>query len=138
MPIEVEDIQPETQAIQAAESVTEAPPEPAVTEAPAPKRRGRPAGSKNKPKSVAEEPPEPPDPVPKAAPAPKPPARVKKAKVVAPPPSESSEEEEDEPEPLSPATHRRAQWAEYRQRQVDAHQQQVQHYTRALDKMLGF
>ena len=135
MPIEVEDIQPETQAIQAAEGATEAPPEPAVTEAPAPKRRGRPAGSKNKPKSVAEEPPEPPDPVPKAPPAP---ARVKKAKVVAPPPSESSEEEEDEPEPLSPATHRRAQWAEYRQRQVDAHQQQVQHYTRALDKMLGF
>ena len=129
MPIEVEDIKPETAEPAATEPVTEAP-EP-VAEAPAPKKRGRPPGSKNKTKPVAEEPPEP-------APAPKPPARPKKAKVVAPPPSESSEEEEDEPEPLSPATHRRAQWAEYRQRQVDAHQQQVQHYTRALDKMLGF
>ena len=88
-----------------------------------------PKGSKNKPKAIAE--PLAPEPTPAA------PVRMKKTNVVAPPPPSESSEEEPE-EPMSPATQRRAQWANYRQRQVDAHQQRVAYYTKARDEMLGF
>ena len=155
MPIEVEDIvEPEDVA-----SKTEVAPETAdpsaadaadVEPAPVAKRgRGRPPGSKNKPRveapsepaapepTVPEPPqPDPPKPVAKSKPKAKPAA--KRTKVVAPPPSETSEESSEEEAPLSPAAQRRAQWTAYRQKQVDAHQQRVTHYTNALDKMLGF
>jgi len=139
MPIEVEDIA-ETAPVATDESqgpeggAAERPTqEPLEAEAPAPKKRGRPPGSKNKPK--AEEP----APVleaPKAKPKP-----AKKVKVAPPPPpseSEEDESEEDPEPPPSPVTQRRAQWAHYRQRQVDAHQSRVAGYTRALEKMLHF
>ena len=133
MPVQVEDIIPE-------EAAQEAPPqeeaqEDAQEEAiPAPKRRGRPPGSKNKPKPPAEE-------VQDIEEVPKPPAqpvRLKRAvrKVVVQ--KESESESEDEPLPLSPATQRKQQWAYYRRAQVEAHQARTDHYIRALDKMLGF
>ena len=142
MPIEVEDI------AEPAPTVTEEPEAPAVaaqgtkdnsppggpTPEPAPKKRGRPPGSKNKPKPVPEEP----APVPEA---PKTTPKTKKAKVAPPPPpseSESEGSEEDEQDPPSPATQRKTQWAQYRQRQVDAHQQRIAGYTNILDKMLHF
>ena len=61
------------------------------------------------------------------------------AQVAPPPPPSESEEESDvesEEAPPSPATQRRSQWAQYRQRQVDAHQARVAGYTNILDKML--
>ena len=103
----------------------------------APKRRGRPPGSKNKPKPPAEEVQDI-----EEVPKPKPPAqpvRLKRAvsrKVVVR--EESESESEDEPPPLSPATQRKQQWAYYRRAQVEAHQARTDHYIRALDKMLGF
>ena len=139
MPVQVEDIIPE-------EAAQEAPPqeeaqEDAQEEAiPAPKRRGRPPGSKNKPKPPAGEVQDIEE-VPKAKPKPKPPAepvRMKRAvsrKVVIR--EESESESEDEPPP-SPATQRKEQWANYRRAQVEAHQARTEHYTRALDSVLGF
>ena len=53
-----------------------------------------------------------------------------------PPPAYESESEEEVP--LSPMSQRRAQWAAYRQAQVDAHQARTAHYARALDRMLAF
>ena len=49
-----------------------------------------------------------------------------------------SEEEESEDEPPSPAAQRKQQWANYRRAQVEAHQARTAHYTRALDRVLGF
>ena len=49
-----------------------------------------------------------------------------------------SEEEESEDEPPSPAAQRKEQWANYRRAQVEAHQGRTAHYTRALDRVLGF
>ncbi len=82
---------------------------------------------------------------PKAKPKPeaKPPAepvRMKRAasrRVVIQEESES-EEEETEDEPPSPATQRKEQWANCRRSQVEAHQARTAHYTRALDRVLGF
>ena len=54
----------------------------------------------------------------------------------APPPVYESESEEEAP--LSPMSQRRAQWAAYRQAQVDAHQARTTHYSKALDRMLAF
>ncbi len=51
---------------------------------------------------------------------------------------ESESEEETEDEPPSPAAQRKEQWANYRLAQVDAHQARTAHYTRALDRVLGF
>ena len=75
--------------------------------------------------------------------APEPKPKPKKVKVAPPPPSESeSEEDESEEdeieEPPSPATQRKTQWAQYRQKQVDAYQTRVASYSNVLDKMLGF
>ena len=147
MPIEVEDIaepapavaeEPEAPAsVPLEDAEDDSPPGGAVerpTPEPAPKKRGRPPGSKNKPKPVPEEP----APVPEA---PKAKPKPKKAKVAPPPPpseSESEGSEEDEQDPPSPATQRKTQWAQYRQRQVDAHQQRIAGYTNILDKMLHF
>ena len=139
MPIEVEDIaEPAPAATEEPEAPASVPlggpVERATPEAPAPKKRGRPPGSKNKPR-VPEEPAPAPE-QPKAKPKP-----TKKAKIAPPPPpseSESEGSEEDEPEPPSPATQRRSQWAQYRQRQVDAHQARVTGYTNMLEKILHF
>ncbi len=49
-----------------------------------------------------------------------------------------SEEEETEDEPPSPAAQRKEQWANYCRAQVEAHQARTPHYTRALDRVLGF
>ena len=152
MPIEVEDIaEPApvaTDESQGPGGVAERPAqEPLEAEAPAqvgaveqptpaPKKRGRPPGSKNKPKADPEEP----APV-LEAPKAKPKPAAKKVKVAPPPPpseSEEDESEEDPEPPPSPATQRRAQWAHYRQRQVDAHQSRVAGYTRALEKCCTF
>ena len=135
MPVQVEDIIPEEAAQEEAPPQEEAPQEEAP---PAPKRRGRPPGSKNKPKPPAGEVQDIEE-VPK--PKPKPPAqpvRMKRAvsrKVVIR--EESESESEDEPPP-SPATQRKEQWANYRRAQVEAHQARTEHYTRALDRVLGF
>ena len=51
---------------------------------------------------------------------------------------EDEEEEEEEASPPSPATQRKEQWANYRRAQVEAHQARTAHYTRALDRVLGF
>ena len=158
MPIEVTDILPEGAA--AAEETT--PPEEEVPEAtpeeapaPAPKKRGRPVGSKNKlktPSEVASEV------AGEVAPAASPPTAKAKAKAKAkatpapiesvhmkraapkrvpkPPPVYESESEEETP--LSPTSQRRAQWAAYRQAQVDAHQARTAQYSKALDRMLAF
>ena len=139
MPIEVENIvEPAPVAMEEPEAPASVPLEGAVEQPipePAPKKRGQPPGSKNKPKPVPEEPaPAPEEPKPKSKPA-------KKAKIAPPPPpSESGSEasEEDESEPPSPATQRRTQWTQYRQRQVDAHQARVTGYKNILDKMLHF
>ncbi len=141
MPVQVEDIIPAEAAPEEApppeEPHEEAPQEEAP---PAPKRRGRPPGSKNKPKPPAGEVQDIEE-VPKAKPKPKPPAepvRMKRAvsrKVVIR--EESESESEDEPPP-SPAAQRKQQWALYRRAQVEAHQARTEHYTRALDRVLGF
>ena len=171
MPIEVTDIVPEATAApeqvvaeEAAPQEEEAPLEAsaeapearcAAPSAPAPKKRGRPPGSKNKPKPpsevvseavsevVSEVAPAASLPKVKAKPKAKPAAapaesvRMKRAapKRVPPPVYESESEEEA---PLSPMSQRRAQWAAYRQAQVDAHQARVSHYSKALDRMLAF
>ena len=143
MPVQVEDIIPEEAAQEAPpqEEAQEDAQEDAQEEAiPAPKRRGRPPGSKNKPKPPVEEVQDIEE-APKEKPKPNPPAqpvRMKRAarKVVVR--EESESESEDEPVPLSPATQRKQQWAYYRRAQVEAHQARTDHYIRALDKMLGF
>ena len=79
---------------------------------------------------------------PRAKPKPKPPAepvRMKRAagrRVVIREDSESKISE-DEPPP-SPAAQRKEQWANYRRAEVEAHQSRTEHYTRALDRVLGF
>ena len=94
-----------------------------TVDVPAKKTRGRPAGAKNKAK---------------AADVPPVTAQVKKkAKVVVAPPPPSESESEEEPPP-SPSTQRRNQWAAYRQKQVDNYQLRQAHYSKKLDKMLGF
>ena len=144
MPTQVQDIIP---ADAAQEEEEEAPPQevpPQEEEAPlAPNRRGRPPGSKNKPKPAAGEV-EDIEEAPRAKPKPKPtppaePVRMKRAasrRVVIWEDSES-EVSEDEPPP-SPAAQRKEQWAQYRRAQVEAHQARTEHYTRALDRVLGF
>ena len=144
MPVQVQDIIPEDAAQEEAPPREEAQEEAQEEEAPpAPKRRGRPPGSKNKPKAPAggvediEEAPKM-KPKPKAKP-PAEPVRMKRAtsrRVVIQEESES-EESEDEPPP-SPSAQRKAQWAQYRRAQVEAHQARTEHYTRALDRVLGF
>ena len=144
MPIEVENVvelapaateEPEVPASVPLEGAVEQP-----TLEPAPKKRGRPPGSRNKHKPAPEPALDAPAPV-VEAPKPKPKPATKKVKLAPPPPpseSESEASEEDESEPPSPATQRKTQWAQYRQRQVDAHQQRITGYTNLLDKMLHF
>ena len=132
MTIEVEDIVPA--AVENADAVVEnvapvvenvAPvvENVAAVDVPAKKTRGRPAGAKNKAKAD----------VPPVT------AQVKKkAKVVVAPPPVSESESEEEPPPPSPSTQRRNQWAAYRQKQVDNYQLRQAHYSKKLDKMLGF
>jgi hypothetical protein len=90
----------------------------------APKKRGRPAGAKNKAKV---------DDTPVTVQ-----AKKKKAVVPPPPPSESESESEEPLPPPSPSTERRNQWTAYRQKQVDNYQARQAHYLKKLDKMLGF
>ena len=145
------------------EGVPEATPEEAP--APAPKKRGRPVGSKNKVKAASEAASEVAgeaasevagEVASEVAPAASPPkakanARAKATaapiesvhmkraapkRVPKPPPVCESESEEETP--LSPTSQRRAQWAAYRQAQVDAHQARTAHYSKALDRMLAF
>ena len=49
-----------------------------------------------------------------------------------------SESEEEPPPPPSPSAQRKELWANYRRSQVEAHQARTEHYTKALDKVLGF
>ncbi len=138
MPVQVVDIIPEEAAQEEAPPQEETPPQ--EEEAPlAPKRRGRPPGSKNKPKPPGEVQDIEEAPKPKAKP-PAEPVRMKRAisrKVVIKEESES-EESEDEPPPPSPSAQRKEQWANYRRSQVEAHQARTEHYTRALDRVLGY
>ena len=140
MPVQVQDIIPEDAAQEEAPPLEEAQEEAQEEEAPpAPKRKGRPPGSKNRPKPPAgevEDIEESPNPKPKS---PAEPVRMKRAasrRVVIREDSES-EVSEDEPPP-SPAAQRKEQWAQYRRAQVEAHQARTEHYTRALDRVLGF
>ena len=139
MPVQDQDIIP----ADAAQEEEEAPPQevpPQEEEAtPAPKRRGRPPGSKNKPKPQGEVQDIEEAPKPKAKP-PAEPVRMKRAvsrKVVIKEESES-ESEEEPPPPPSPSTQRKELWANYRRSQVEAHQARTEHYARALDKVLGY
>ena len=188
MPIEVSDIAP-TPALLESEVAEEAAPDEEgekegapeasavdVSPAPAPKKKGRPPGSKNKPKVAAQEGVAPPQSAPQApevqrgaskpeaaesapvkkreaatrrrrAASPQLPREAQAAKLPRearapkrapkPPPVYESESEEEEAE-LSPMSQRRAQWAAYRQAQVDAHQARVSHYSKALNRMLAF
>ena len=150
MPVQVQDIIPEGQQEdgpqQAPPPAAEEAPEQGVQEEapPASKRRGRPPGSRNRPKPPAGEVQDIEE-VPKAKPKlksepPAEPVRMKRAasrRVVVQEESES-EEEETEDEPPSPAAQRKEQWANYRRAQVEAHQARTEHYTRALDRVLGF
>ena len=142
MPVQVVDIAQEEEAAQERtpqedEPAQEEPPQ--QEEAPAPKRRGRPPGSKNKPKQQAEV--QDIEEAPKAkAKSPAEPVRMKRAvsrKVVIKEESES-ESEDETPPPPSPSTQRRELWANYRRAQVEAHQARSDHYARALDKVLGY
>ena len=142
MPVQVVDIAQEEEAAQERtpqedEPAQEEPPQ--QEEAPAPKRRGRPPGSKNKPKQQAEV--QDIEEAPKAkAKSPVEPVRMKRAasrKVVIKEESES-EPEDETPPPSSPSTQRRELWANYRRSQVEAHQARTEHYARALDKVLGY
>ena len=132
MPIEVEALAPE-EATEATEVVTEPtlshtpPPEEAapreLVQRPTAKARGRPRGSKNRPKAQAEEEEETPEELVVVK------RKPKKVVYI----SESEEEA-----PPSPGTQRKNEWAAYRQKQVNAHQARSAHYTKALDKMLAF
>ena len=139
MPVQVVDITQEEEAAQERTPQEEEPAQeepPQQEEAPAPKRRGRPPGSKNKPKQQAEV--QDIEEAPKAMPAE--PVRMKRAvsrKVVIKEESES-ESEDETPLPPSPSTQRRELWANYRRAQVEAHQARSDHYARALDKVLGY
>ena len=109
------------------------------------KARGRPPGSKNRPKAVSSIPvaaaqeleeeslPEEEDSQPVIVYSRD--SRQRKPKKV--PQIVYISESEEEPPP-SPATQRRNEWAAYRQKQVNAHQARSAHYTKALDKMLAF
>ena len=142
MAIEVEDVGEELSATTPAElegedakpsqdnsaaKVKEATAEELNDSKPKAKARGRPPGSKNRPKAqpvaAAEELEEEEEEVIVK--------RKPKKKVV------YVSESEEEPPP-SPATQRRNEWAAYRQKQVNAHQARSAHYTKALDKMLAF
>ena len=134
MPVQVVDIAQEEEAAQESAPQEDEPAqeEPPQEEAPAPKRKGRPPGSKNKPKQDIEE-------APKAK-SPAEPVRMKRAasrKVVIKEESES-ESQDETPPPPSPSTQRRELWANYRRSQVEAHQARTEHYARALDKVLGY
>ncbi len=52
--------------------------------------------------------------------------------------SENEEEKSEDEPPPSPAAQRKEQWANYLRAQVEAHQARTEHYTRALDRVLGF
>ena len=132
MPIEVEAFAPEEAtkeatavAIDPTQEIT-SPPEEAATEElverPKAKARGRPRGSKNRPKAQAQ-------------------SEEEEEVIVKRKPKKvvyiSATEEEATPPP-SPGTQRRNEWAAYRQKQVNAHQARSAHYTKALDKMLAF
>ena len=140
MPVQVVDINPEEEAAQEETPQQEEAPaqEEPAEEAPPPKRRGRPPGSKNKPKPQGELQDIEEAPKPKA----KPPAelvRMKRAvsrKVVIK--ESESESEEEPPPPPSPSAQRKELWANYRRSQVEAHQARTEHYARALDKVLGY
>ncbi len=138
MPVQVEDITPAEAAQEETPPQEEVQEEVQEVEAPpAPKRRGRPPGSKNKPKQPAEVQDIEEAPKPKAKP-PAEPVRMKRAisrKVVVK--EESKSESEDEPPP-SPSAQTKEQWANYRRSQVEAHQARTEHYTRALDRVLGY
>ena len=140
MPVQVVDINPEEEAAQEeTPQQEEAPAQEPAKEAPPPKRRGRPPGSKNKPKPQGEVQDIEEAPKPKAKP-PAEPVRMKRAvsrKVVIKEESES-ESEEEPPPPPSPSAQRKELWANYRRSQVEAHQARTEHYTKALDKVLGF
>ena len=142
MPVQVVDITQEEEAAQERTPQEEEPAQeepPQSEEAPAPKRRGRPPGSKNKPKQQAEV--QDIEEAPKAkAKSPAEPVRMKRAasrKVVIKEESES-EPEDETPPPSSPSTQRRELWANYRRSQVEAHQARTEHYARALDRVLGY
>ena len=140
MLVQVVDITQEEEAAQERTPQEEEPAHeepPQQEEAPAPKRRGRPPGSKNKPKQQAEV--QDIEEAPKAK-SPAEPVRMKRAvsrKVVIKEESES-ESEDETPPPPSPSTQRRELWANYRRSQVEAHQARTEHYARALDKVLGY
>ena len=141
MPVQIVDINPEEEAAQEEPAQQEEAPaqEEPAEEAPPPKRRGRPPGSKNKPKPQGELQDIEEAPKPKAKP-PAEPVRMKRAvsrKVVIKEESES-ESEEEPPPPPSPSAQRKELWANYRRSQVEAHQARTEHYTKALDKVLGF
>ena len=106
------------------------------------KARGRPPGSKNRPKAVssipvaaAQEPEEVPLPEEEESQPVIVYSRERKPKKV---PQIVYISESEEEAPLSPATQRRNEWAAYRQKQINAHQARSAHYTKALDKMLAF
>ena len=143
MPVQIVDINPEEAAQEETPQQEEAPAQqemPAQEEAPPPKRRGRPPGSKNKPKPQEELQDIEEAPKPKAKP-PAEPVRMKRAvsrKVVIKEESESESELEPPPPPQSPTAQRKELWANYRRAQVEAHQARTEHCTRALDRVLGF
>ena len=94
------------------------------------KARGRPPGSKNRPKAVSS--------IPVAAAQELEEEEEEEVIVKRKPKKVVYISESEEEPPPSPATQRRNEWAAYRQKQVNAHQARSAHYTKALDKMLAF
>ena len=130
---------PEETPEAAPEAVPEAAPEAAPE--PAPKRRGRPPGSKNKPKAPAE-PAEPPSTASTAeASEPSAPAPKRKAKAAPRRPRVHVEPETEVYEPTPPPTPRTAKrmaWQEYSQRRADEHRARVDAWSARLDRLLAY
>ena len=159
MAIELQPVGEDAPTAEAPEETPEAPEAEAVSAAPeetpepAPKRRGRPPGSKNKPKApapavpapAAPEQAEPPSTAEASEPAARP-APKRKAKAAPRRPSATAQlrahvEPETEHVPTPPPTPRTAKrmaWQEYSQRRADEHRARVDAWSARLDRLLAY
>ncbi len=150
MAIDITDVGTENQSASASppseeflsENRTEQQLPPAAAAIAAPRARGRPVGSKDRPARAAsshdleegeEEKPLSPRPLTRQSTVRPQPRRVQ---VVEESDSEEEEEEEETPPP-SPRTRRHQEWTGYRQQKADAHQANVNHYATPFARMLA-
>ena len=148
MAIELQPVGEEALPAEAPEETQEAPETEAAPEAevpvaasePAPKRRGRPPGAKNKPKAPAHVVPEPAAPSTSEASESSPPAPKRKAKAAPRRPRVHVEPEAEvyTTPPPSPRTAKRLAWQEYSQRRADEHRARVDAWSTRLDRLLAY